>query len=494
MSRCFPFPPPGYEKKVTIDDIDLLAKETRKEKKHKGDKKDKEKKEGKEKKNKDRIKEKHSEKKDRKKKHKEKEKDREKEKAKEKRQVYDEQRLEGQSEFHNGEKFSSNSMPDKDINDSKYVHELVKRIREEDRVSGSQMLHKIPEAEQRRVEVQGWALDNLYLDQLEEQQKLKDKNEDRSKVSGQRNHNDAGGVENTFGQSFSGMGQERVEGITKLVEKDTEKEIERKEKSKHKENDNKGDKHKCRDPEKDRKAKNKKRDKEKKKEAKVREVSEPTNDQAKFKASSPLLKGSSKDSLDFRISRSSDPARLGSTNSTVEENLGKRKEVEINGYLPGNGERPNKLARPVSSSNLVIENGNKLEQCQTSIPTTSEKQGLVDNHRSNVMDRKINGFLTPLQTNDCKIRQSSANAPANENGEVYQKPPHPDLKYLNQILSVPKMDEWPDYCDQEWLLSSDHKSKKLETGSSVTNGAIQVWAEARQKCADIVALPYVIPY
>uniref|UniRef100_A0A2P2JKK2 Uncharacterized protein n=1 Tax=Rhizophora mucronata TaxID=61149 RepID=A0A2P2JKK2_RHIMU len=26
MSRCFPFPPPGYEKKDIIDDTDLLAK------------------------------------------------------------------------------------------------------------------------------------------------------------------------------------------------------------------------------------------------------------------------------------------------------------------------------------------------------------------------------------------------------------------------------------------------------------------------------------
>lgn len=26
MSRCFPFPPPGYEKKTTLDDTDLLTK------------------------------------------------------------------------------------------------------------------------------------------------------------------------------------------------------------------------------------------------------------------------------------------------------------------------------------------------------------------------------------------------------------------------------------------------------------------------------------
>jgi len=26
MSRCFPFPPPGYEKKATAQDVDVLTK------------------------------------------------------------------------------------------------------------------------------------------------------------------------------------------------------------------------------------------------------------------------------------------------------------------------------------------------------------------------------------------------------------------------------------------------------------------------------------
>jgi hypothetical protein len=26
MSRCFPFPPPGYEKKARTEDVDLLKK------------------------------------------------------------------------------------------------------------------------------------------------------------------------------------------------------------------------------------------------------------------------------------------------------------------------------------------------------------------------------------------------------------------------------------------------------------------------------------
>ncbi|KAJ8749155.1 hypothetical protein K2173_018624 [Erythroxylum novogranatense] len=489
MSRCFPFPPPGYEKKATIDDTDLLAKEKLKEKKHKKDRKEKEKKEAKEKKEKDRSKEKHKEKKDRKEKHKDKDKDRDKEK----KQVSDEKRFEGQPEFHNGRKFSFNSLPDKEINDSECVQELAKRIREEDGASGSQMVQKIAAPEQQSPEVQRKAVDNPAYYQNEEQQKIKDKNEDCKKVNGKRNL-DARGMEKRFGPSFPGGGPARIEGITKLVDKnDTEKAIEGKEKSKHKEHNDKGDKYKLRDHEKDQKSKNNEREKEKKKKEKKKEVNESTKDQPKLKIQSPQLKESSKDSLDFRIPQFSDAARLDSMNSHVEGNFGKRKEVEINGYVPGNGDRPNKLARQILFSNLVIENGRKLEPCQSAIQCASEKQVLADNHGVDVKEHKINGSIASLQPIVCKPRQCSATIPAKENGEAYKKPPHPDLNYLKQILSVPTMDEWPDSCDQEWLFSTNVKSTKIED-SSLTKTS-QVWAEPQHiESADIVALPYVIPY
>uniref|UniRef100_A0A7N0UPQ6 Uncharacterized protein n=1 Tax=Kalanchoe fedtschenkoi TaxID=63787 RepID=A0A7N0UPQ6_KALFE len=80
MSRCFPFPPPGYEKKITATASDLLKKEKHKEKKHKKEKRDKEKREDKEKKDKDRSDGKNREKKEKKDKHR----DKKKEKARDK--------------------------------------------------------------------------------------------------------------------------------------------------------------------------------------------------------------------------------------------------------------------------------------------------------------------------------------------------------------------------------------------------------------------------
>ncbi|KAK9671432.1 hypothetical protein RND81_12G030000 [Saponaria officinalis] len=72
MSRCFPFPPPGYERKIKAENSDLLKKEKHREKKHKREKKDKEKNESNEKHEKERTDEKRREKKDKKEKHKDK--------------------------------------------------------------------------------------------------------------------------------------------------------------------------------------------------------------------------------------------------------------------------------------------------------------------------------------------------------------------------------------------------------------------------------------
>ncbi|CAL9075983.1 unnamed protein product, partial [Musa textilis] len=79
MSRCFPYPPLGYEKKAKNDArsnyVYLLAKEKHKERKHKMENRDTEKREGKIGRDKDRRKDKHKEKKNRREKHKDKKKE-----------------------------------------------------------------------------------------------------------------------------------------------------------------------------------------------------------------------------------------------------------------------------------------------------------------------------------------------------------------------------------------------------------------------------------
>ncbi|XP_078176272.1 uncharacterized protein LOC144569692 [Carex rostrata] len=94
MSRCFPYPPPGFEPRLKNDHVDLLHKvqENYKEKKQKKEKKDKDKREGKEKRENDKhhSKEKHredgkdKEKKEKREKHKHKKKEKGREKESEK--------------------------------------------------------------------------------------------------------------------------------------------------------------------------------------------------------------------------------------------------------------------------------------------------------------------------------------------------------------------------------------------------------------------------
>ncbi|PKA60934.1 hypothetical protein AXF42_Ash006569 [Apostasia shenzhenica] len=126
MSRCFPFPPPGFEKKDRTEDIDFLKKEKHKEKKHKKEKRDKEKREHKEKKDKDRSKDRHKEKKDRKEKHKEKIKDNDREKGS---TLEDRCALEG-TEGHNEFQYIESHLRG-EVNDFKFTEELGRRTQDD---------------------------------------------------------------------------------------------------------------------------------------------------------------------------------------------------------------------------------------------------------------------------------------------------------------------------------------------------------------------------
>lgn len=114
-----------------------------------------------------------------------------------------------------------------------------------------------------------------------------------------------------------------------------------------------------------------------------------------------------------------------------------------------------------------------MESHQNSISSASDKQGAAANNtKIDKKESKINGVIGA------------------EVGHAL-KPPHPDIKYLTHLLSVPKMTEWCDLDDQEWLF----QSKKPKVGCSIEDEAPQVWAEAVPiESADVCALPYVIPY
>lgn len=144
-----------------------------------------------------------------------------------------------------------------------------------------------------------------------------------------------------------------------------------------------------------------------------------------------------------------------------------------------------------------MDNGKTLESCQALISLTSSDNQLTGtNLKVDIKERKGNGLTQAQLLSVRPTKHLAASAQASQMEDVSMKLPHPDSKYLNQVISVPKMEEWSDFDDQEWLFhSTGNQQKKPTVGFSEIEETPRVWAEALQiESADICALPYVIPY
>lgn len=165
-------------------------------------------------------------------------------------------------------------------------------------------------------------------------------------------------------------------------------------------------------------------------------------------------------------------------------------------FLTANDNWPSKLPTPSPSPSHLTENGRILEPCQISLQNTSDRLAAASNIKVDNKERKINGIIEALpSTVSSKTPTPIATMPAPVS-EASAKPPHPDSKYISQVYSVPKVDEWSDFDDQEWLFGSSHwQGRTPAVKSSEVEDTLQVWAEAVHiKPADIFALPFVIPY
>ncbi|XP_038703181.1 myb-like protein X isoform X2 [Tripterygium wilfordii] len=457
MSRCFPFPPPGYEKKITTDNTGLPKEEKRKEKRHK---KDTEKRD----RDKDRSREKHKEKK-------RKDSDRDKQQDR----ISNEKRI-GVQGCSSVENLGPRCLQNIGITNNKYVQELARRIGNADTTAGSQMVEKIDPAKKRKVEQLAAPAENNNGNHTKEEGKPKDKIGDGRRVNGCTDHFVASCLENAIGENLFGMDLKRVDGISLLKENQLD------EKEKKNKESGKSDRQKDRHQEKTRMPMDNNWEKEKKIEEKAEKVNGQSNGHLKSKEHSARLKESGKDTVN---SCNFKPPRLSKTSSKTsvgEESVGKE-----------NGFRPNKFPRPISSHS-VVENGKKLEPCQTAFRLTSEKQGPVHCQTVDVKEHGLSSVVKDQAPNACSTRSSSAVLAVPSNGDTYAKPPHPDSKYLSQILAVPKV-EWSDFDDQEWLFSSDLLSKKPKVTCNLVDRTPQVWADALKiDSADVTALPYVIPY
>lgn len=514
MSRCFPFPPPGYAKKACTHDVDLLKKEKEKEKKRKKEKKDKEKRENKEKREeKDRSDGKHRDKKDSKENHRDK-KDRDKDKHgsshagekklavqsegrnkekssddkkldkktegnigeegrnKDRGKVSGENRIAGQLAGFNGQRLSQNSHLSLDSRNSTSVQGLDRKVRDEDREASNQSVG----TERKR----------------EGTVRLVSSNSARSLAGGKEKNDrsgdkqlDAKGFEEDTRFSASVLGHSNSEaiamkndGIPRQVETDTHWRIE-----------GKGSDHKLEDKHKD-------NDREEKNHAKDK-VKEKERTKAKYETElgehGSLNEGTKVDLVDTVDVKTCHPLKGSYKTAVAEENLRKRKDVEKNGYA--NDIKVSKLARSSSSHSLKDSNSRTLQSCAVS----SGADGHGEDANSKVDDRmpKENGKVHAPTLSFSLTLPSLVSETAGQVKEESSKPPHPDSKYLSQVLSVPKVDViGSDFDEQEWLFDeSGSQLKRPKIGCPEFDETPLVWAEAQRiESADIYALPYVIPY
>ncbi|KAM7258638.1 hypothetical protein ACFE04_014379 [Oxalis oulophora] len=571
MSRCFPFPPPGYVKKTKADDIDLLKKpyfyfviialtelfldtfdmdvttsisciyyciqismEKHKEKKHKKEKKDKEKKESKEKREKDRSDGKHRDKKDKKDKHREK-----KDRDKDKNQTPDDKRLfpGGQSESHNGanapddkklsrkpdhsgEKFIGRERekdamdktsvtaekkvggqipsyhgeklpppPAPHSRDSKFVQDLARRGRDEEKAVSNQLAEKFIATDQKGGEGVAKLVAKTSGTWTEGKEKTKDNRGGDRKLEDGQGIKDRTKSKSPMAQNLPGLVQLKAEGIPKPLDRNVDMQIKGKslkvETWQNKGDDNKLPRvNKHGENNKEEKNREKNKSKEKAKKENVKDISELNKNAGRDK----FREGSMVDHMDRLKTKSSELPKDSEMSTVPGEILKKRKDHESNGFLHANDSKPNKLPRLIPSSDRSIQNGRTVELNHMPTTCTSDKQGAANYIISeNKKDHKPNGIIELQPKHVSPANPSLKTVQADRITEPRIKPPHPDMKYLTEILAVPKLEEMSDFDDQDWLFQKPGPHLK----QSEAEDPLEVWSEARWiESGDIFALPY----
>ncbi|PPR82105.1 hypothetical protein GOBAR_AA38610 [Gossypium barbadense] len=369
----------------------------------------------------------------------------EKGRDKDRSSTLDEKKHAGQFLGYNGQKVSQNSNLAEDFQDSKFVQ--GRRIRDEGPGAGDRFAEKFMVNDKKRDEQMVRLVAKTANTPAEGMEK--NKRSDDSRLDAQRIREDTSSGQNAMVPNLGGAVKARAEGI----------------------------------PGQD-------RDREKH-EAAVKAKSEHRN------LEQDNLKGSKKDDpVGTKTQKSLYPFDVGNKGAVAVENLHKRKDREKNGFFHVDDIKPNKQPRTTSSHPLT-DNGRTLEFCEAPIAPTSDTPKARTSLKADNNERKVNGIIEAQLSSISSTKHLSTSAKASQTDKVFMKPPHPDTKYLSQVLSVPEMEEWPDFDDQAWLFSSNESQskKKPKVGFPEIDETPHVWSEALQiESADVYALPYVIPY
>lgn len=155
------------------------------------------------------------------------------------------------------------------------------------------------------------------------------------------------------------------------------------------------------------------------------------------------------------------------------------------------------MQRPVPQ----LVNGRKLETSQTPSKSPHDKHsvptnGIIVGPTPSPSRPKSIGEASKIPLNDSNHERKPLKVPKVEDliAEASRRPPHPDSKNMVEVLRVPKLEDWSENDDQEWLFCNKGRSKPKVGPIGVKEGP-PVWSEAVHiESADVYALPYVIPY
>ncbi|KAJ6691206.1 MYB-LIKE PROTEIN X [Salix koriyanagi] len=407
-----------------------------------------------------------------------------------------EKKFAGQFSGYNGQKLiQNNSNLSHCPKGSNFAQKLGKRARDEDQ---NQFFEKFPSTDAKKNKGMVRLVAESPCNWVEGIEK--NKRDDDRKLDGQGIRDEA--IFTGSAQSLSATFQAGTVGTPTPPEKDIEKKMEGKDKTKRKETN---DKHEdqCKEKDKKGKEKDKVRDKKKKKKEKEKEKRE------RKKKEPDKMKESNMANVVGNHTVKAPHLSKESFNSAVDEvNIKKQKESDTNGFLHANDVKPNKLPRPTSLPQSA-ENGRMLETCGNHATAIRVKQEAVNFGKVDSKEQKINGLieaLVPPITSTTHLlsvsltksltKPSHSTTQTDQIAEVSRKQPHPDSKYLLEVLTVPKMEDWSDFEDQEWLFQSTYsQTKNPQVEASGVDEKREVWSEAIQiEADDVYALPYVIPY
>ncbi|CAO2179774.1 unnamed protein product [Urochloa humidicola] len=180
--------------------------------------------------------------------------------------------------------------------------------------------------------------------------------------------------------------------------------------------------------------------------------------------------------------------RLGFLNEQkfTSDNIKKRKDFDANSSPHEHSMRMTKLLRAPTKDEEICRHSQQITPySSTELFDTNTRETGCCNPKDG-----YNNVITGSNYSEEDVASVSYSGYKRNKG--YLKQTHPDTEYLNQLYSIPPAQDFSYHIDQDWLFSQDREG--LKTAAFEAAESDQVWSDAQLiDTADVLALPYVVP-